>query len=190
MLVPNKMQHVICTGNVGREQYEELRALAPNVHVVEGDFPEEEGNELHFPEMSTAQVGNFRIGVIHGHQLLPFQSQDVIARMRRKLNVDIMITGHSHQNEVVMHDGCFHINPVRWYRYMNTSISIGFSPAVSLDLTSVPFFLLVWLCFHFGAPRQWNAGLHYRSVFESYEKRHSVLYFIGNSRKQTCLLCL
>ena len=29
MLVPNKMQHVICTGNLGsKQQYEELRQLA------------------------------------------------------------------------------------------------------------------------------------------------------------------
>jgi vacuolar protein sorting-associated protein 29 len=41
MLVPNKMQHVLCTGNlVVREQLEELKALAPNVHVVRGDFDE------------------------------------------------------------------------------------------------------------------------------------------------------
>ena len=106
------MQHVICTGNAGKEQYDELRTLAPNLHVVAGDCGLEDNEELQFPETSTAKVGNFRIGVIHGHQLLPYKSQDAVARIRRKLNVDIMITGHSHQNEVVMHDGCFHINPV------------------------------------------------------------------------------
>jgi predicted phosphodiesterase len=36
--VPNKIQHVLCTGNmVTKEQFEDLRALAPNVHVVAGD---------------------------------------------------------------------------------------------------------------------------------------------------------
>jgi vacuolar protein sorting-associated protein 29 len=36
--VPNKMQHVLCTGNlVTKEQFDELRNLAPNVHVVAGD---------------------------------------------------------------------------------------------------------------------------------------------------------
>lgn len=35
---PGKIQHVLCTGNMAaKEQYEELRALAPNVHVVAGD---------------------------------------------------------------------------------------------------------------------------------------------------------
>jgi len=42
MLVPNKMKHVLCTGNlVTKEQYEELRGLAPNVHVVRGSFDDD-----------------------------------------------------------------------------------------------------------------------------------------------------
>jgi vacuolar protein sorting-associated protein 29 len=110
MLVPNKMQHVICTGNVGREQYNELRTLAPNVHVVAGDYDEE---DLGFPETQVVQVGQFRIGIMHGHQVLPYNSQEAKARMRRKLNVDIFVSGHSHQNEVVLQDGYYHINPVR-----------------------------------------------------------------------------
>ncbi|CAB9504289.1 protein sorting-associated protein 29 [Seminavis robusta] len=107
MLVPNKMQHVVCTGNIDAEQYDELRALAPNVHVVAGDF------DIHtsFPETSVLQVGQFRIGVVHGHQILPPHSQHALARMRRKLNVDILVYGHSHQNQVTCHDGYYHINP-------------------------------------------------------------------------------
>lgn len=41
MLVPNKMQHVLCTGNLcTKEQYDFLRTLAPNVHVAQGDMDE------------------------------------------------------------------------------------------------------------------------------------------------------
>jgi vacuolar protein sorting-associated protein 29 len=108
MLVPNKMQHVVCTGNIDGEQYEELRALAPNVHVVSGDF---DFNSV-FPETSVLQVGQFRIGVIHGHQVLPNNNPSALARMRRKLNVDILISGHTHQNQVLCHEGYYHINPV------------------------------------------------------------------------------
>lgn len=110
MLVPNKMQHVVCTGNIGAEQYEELRSLAPNVHVVAGDS--EDFSTFNFPETSVLPVGKFRIGVIHGHQVLPWNDQDALARMRRKLNVDILISGHTHQNQVHCHDGYYHINPV------------------------------------------------------------------------------
>jgi vacuolar protein sorting-associated protein 29 len=109
MLAPNKMQHVICTGNIGREQYNELCALAPNVHVVSGDYDED---DMGFAETRVVQVGQFRIGIMHGHQILPYNSQESKARMRRKLNVDIFVSGHSHQNEVVLQDGYYHINPV------------------------------------------------------------------------------
>ena len=105
------MQHVICTGNIGREQFNEFCALAPNVHVVRGDFDNDE--TLQFPEVQVIQVGEFRIGLIHGHQLLPSAaSQDAKSRMRRKLDVDILVSGHTHKNEVVLEDGCYHINPV------------------------------------------------------------------------------
>ena len=110
MLVPNKMQHVICTGNIGREQYNELCGLAPTVTVVKGDFDDDE--TMPFPEVAVVQVGQFRIGVMHGHQLLPLGSQDAKARMRRKMNVDVFVSGHTHQNEVVLQDGYYHINPV------------------------------------------------------------------------------
>jgi vacuolar protein sorting-associated protein 29 len=115
MLVPNKMQHVLCTGNIGREQYDELVALAPNVHVVQGDYnpPETNGNSsgLQFPDHTVCQVGQFRIGIVHGHQLLPWNSQDALVRMRQKLQVDILISGHSHQNSVQVVDGYYYLNP-------------------------------------------------------------------------------
>jgi vacuolar protein sorting-associated protein 29 len=115
MLVPNKMQHVICTGNLSQEQYQELAGLAPNVHVVAGDSDnDQDPSAVTFPETRVLQVGSFRIGVVHGHQILPWNSKEALSRMRRKLNVDVLVTGHTHQNEVsVQDDSYYHINPVR-----------------------------------------------------------------------------
>lgn len=47
ILAPNKMQHVLCTGNLtSREQQDFLRALAPRMHLVRGDFDDDgEGAE-------------------------------------------------------------------------------------------------------------------------------------------------
>mmetsp|Transcript_8674 Transcript_8674/g.10583 ORF Transcript_8674/g.10583 Transcript_8674/m.10583 type:complete len:136 (+) Transcript_8674:43-450(+) len=102
MLVPNKMQHVICTGNLcTREQYDELRALAPNIHVVAGDMDE----GLSFPEHKIVTVGQFRIGVIHGHQIVPWGDKNSLAMTQRRLDVDILISGHTHKNLVQEFDG-------------------------------------------------------------------------------------
>jgi len=53
-----------------------------------------------------------RIGIIHGHQILPYGDHNALGIIQRQLNVDILISGHTHQNEVVEFDGCYHINPV------------------------------------------------------------------------------
>lgn len=124
MLVPNKMQHVICTGNLGsKEQYEELRNLAPNVHVVSGDFEFTDTAastttttaaatpSTTFPETRVIQVGQFRIGVVHGHQIIPWGDHVALSMMRRKLNADVLVSGHTHKNEVVEHEGYYHVNP-------------------------------------------------------------------------------
>jgi vacuolar protein sorting-associated protein 29 len=64
MLVPNKMQHVVCTGNIGsKHHYEELRQLAPNIHIVAGDCEFNKSGssgEALFPPTRTLQVGEFK----------------------------------------------------------------------------------------------------------------------------------
>ena len=41
LLVPGKIQQILCTGNVcDRETYEYLRTVAADVHVVRGDYDE------------------------------------------------------------------------------------------------------------------------------------------------------
>jgi vacuolar protein sorting-associated protein 29 len=113
MLVPNKMQHVICTGNVSSEDYEFLLSLSPNLHCTAGDHDDTTGTVTPvFPETRVVQVGAFRIGVVHGHQMIPWKSPEAADRMRRKLNVDILVSGHTHQPEVQSQDGYHHINPV------------------------------------------------------------------------------
>lgn len=154
MLVPNKMQHVICTGNLGsHEQYEMLRNLAPNVTVVAGDFEyftppntssaqqqqqqmspqsQSSGCGSNFPETKVVQVGQFRIGVVHGHQVVPWGDHMSLAMYRRKLDVDILVSGHTHKNEVHEHEGFWHINP--------GSVTGSFS---SLTPNATPSFILL-----------------------------------------------
>ncbi|RHY02323.1 hypothetical protein DYB37_013324, partial [Aphanomyces astaci] len=69
MLVPNKMQHVLCTGNmVTKEQYDELRGLAPNVHIVRGDFDEVENSNLRHLDV----VPSFILMAIQGPKVVAY----------------------------------------------------------------------------------------------------------------------
>lgn len=115
MLVPNKMQHVLCTGNVSRESRTMLQGLAPNVHAVRGAFDDDDS----LPETRVVQVGAFRIGVIHGQAKQSTQaSQAFLQRMRRQLNVDILVSGSTHQNKVAVENEChYFINPVSTNKY-------------------------------------------------------------------------
>jgi vacuolar protein sorting-associated protein 29 len=99
---------VLCTGNlVTKEQYDELRTLAPNVHVVRGGFDDDSS----FPETKVIQIGQFKVGLIHGHQVVPWGDANSLAMYQRQLDVDILISGHTHKNEVTEYEGKFFINP-------------------------------------------------------------------------------
>lgn len=50
-----------------------------------------------YPEQKVITVGAFRIGLCHGHQIVPWGDQDAISIVQRSLDVDIMITGSTHK---------------------------------------------------------------------------------------------
>jgi len=77
------------------------------VHIVRGDFDDNET----YPEEKVIDVGNFKIGLIHGHQLVPFGDQEILKAVQRRLNVDILITGHTHQLHHFSTDGALFLNP-------------------------------------------------------------------------------
>ncbi len=45
-------------------------------------------------------VGDFRIGLCHGHQVVPWGDSEALAILQRKLDVDILVTGHTHEFKV------------------------------------------------------------------------------------------
>merc|ERR1711991_1137088 len=90
LLVPGKIRHVISTGNLtSRDTYDYLRHLASDVHVVKGEFDENNS----FPESKVVTVGNFQIGVIHGHSVVPWGDHEALAAVQRRLDVDILVFG-------------------------------------------------------------------------------------------------
>lgn len=96
-----------------------LRSLASDIHMVRGDF-----DEATHPESKIISVGQFRIGLIHGHQIIPwddlkvftlkivlyktFQSLELTAR---QMNVDVLVTGHTHVSKIYEKDNTLYVNP-------------------------------------------------------------------------------
>ncbi|NWX24953.1 VPS29 protein, partial [Aegotheles bennettii] len=107
LLAPGKIQHILCTGNLcTKESYDYLRTLAGDIHVVRGD-----SESLDYPEEKVVTVGQFRIGLVHGHQVIPWGDVASLALLQRQLDVDILISGHTHRFEAFEHENKFYINP-------------------------------------------------------------------------------
>jgi vacuolar protein sorting-associated protein 29 len=84
-----------------------LKTLASDVHVVKGDFDENSG----YPEQKVVTVGQFRIGICHGHQIVPWGDMESLGMLQRQLDVDILIYGHTHKFDAFDREGKFYVNP-------------------------------------------------------------------------------
>ena len=119
ILIPNKLQHVLSLGNIGsRESYDWLKSLSNDYHGVRGDY--DEGD---MPETKVVQIGEFKIGMMHGHQVLPLGDVESLSGVARQLDCDIFISGNTHQYNVNVLDNKLFLNP--------GSISGAFSNFVS-----------------------------------------------------------
>ncbi|KAJ7925157.1 Metallo-dependent phosphatase [Mycena leptocephala] len=100
LLVPGKIQQILCTGNVcDKETYEYLRTISPDVNVVKGDYDESST----FPSSITVVHSPIKIGVVHGHQSVPV------------MDVDVLISGTPTRKARLFqareHDNKFFVNP-------------------------------------------------------------------------------
>ena len=130
ILTPNKVQHVLCLGNIGnQETLDWLKGLSKDFHMVKGDFDTED-----IPEKKVIQIGEFNIGLIHGHQILPWGDIDSLGIMQRNLGCDILISGHTHKINILVKDNALYLNP--------GSFTGAFSPLIE---DTIPSFILMVL---------------------------------------------
>ncbi len=131
LLTPNKINHILCLGNMGSsEQYEWLKSLCNNFHCVKGDFDFDES----LPEKKCVQIGEFKIGIIHGHQIIPPGDIDSLGNVQRELGCNILVSGYTHELSVKVKDNALFVNP--------GSISGAFSPSIK---DNSPSFILLAL---------------------------------------------
>ncbi|EJT45175.1 retrograde transporter [Trichosporon asahii var. asahii CBS 2479] len=80
LLVPGKIGQILCTGNVcDKETYDYLRTIAPEVHIVRGEFDE----------------------------VVPAGDGEMLAALARQMDVDVLVTGGTHRFEAFEFDGRF-----------------------------------------------------------------------------------
>lgn len=89
------------------EWLENLAAAKSQAHIVRGDFDE----NPNMPQTKVVTIGNIKIGIIHGHQVVPWGDIEALSAVQRQLDCDLLISGHTHQQSVTQYDGKYFINP-------------------------------------------------------------------------------
>ncbi|PVU84944.1 hypothetical protein BB559_007297 [Furculomyces boomerangus] len=133
LLIPGKIQRIICTGNVcDQATYNYLRAICPNIDIVQGDFdefynatslpsknledaprsPKQDVTNQTWPQSKIVEIEGFRIGIVHGHQMCPANGDvDSLVYISRYMDVDLLCSGNTHRFEAYEEDGRFFVNP-------------------------------------------------------------------------------
>ncbi|GAX81863.1 hypothetical protein CEUSTIGMA_g9291.t1 [Chlamydomonas eustigma] len=107
LLKPGKIHSILSTGNLCCKSFiDYLKNLTSDIHLVQGDF-----DEFTSPESSIVNLGGFKIGISHGHQVVPWGDTDRLGHMQRQMDVDILITGHTHEYKVTTCGSGLQINP-------------------------------------------------------------------------------
>lgn len=86
---------------------EELETIAP-VMAVQGNMDRVNGIDL--PQAKTLEAEGLKIGMIHG-EVYPRADTQQLVYIAKELDVDILVSGHSHQPKIEKTDGVLLINP-------------------------------------------------------------------------------
>ncbi|KAL1935286.1 hypothetical protein VTP01DRAFT_4426 [Rhizomucor pusillus] len=131
LLVPGKIQQILCTGNItSKETYDYLKTVAGDMIVTKGDFDENPS----FPQAKIVTHGNVRVGLLHGHQVIPWGDAESLDITARQMEVDVLLTGHTHKFEAFESNGKFFINP---------GSATGAYSTISTESEPIPSFVLM-----------------------------------------------
>ena len=117
ILAKNKdiIRTVVVTGNFcNREGYDIIRTFSNDVQAVKGDLDGGLGTTFasSYPDTKVITVEGYKIGICHGHQVVPWGDHDALEALQRRLDCDVLITGHTHIPEVFgTNSGKVFVNP-------------------------------------------------------------------------------
>ncbi len=86
---------------------DELEEIAP-VMAVQGNMDRANGIDL--PKAKVIEAEGLKIGVIHG-EVYPRADSDQLLYLAKELNVNILVSGHSHQPKIEQKEGILLLNP-------------------------------------------------------------------------------
>lgn len=66
-----------------------LKTVSSNITIVQGDLDDKRT----YPIEKVVQIGEFHVGVCHGHHIVPPHDRDAVSAVQRRLGADILIKG-------------------------------------------------------------------------------------------------
>lgn len=110
LLAPGTFSHVLCTGNLGTSQLylDYLKSLGRNLHIVKGEY-DDPSSQL--PDNKVITVGKMKIGLLHGHQIIPWGDEESLLNYIRENDVDIIVSGHTHEMKASQLENKLFLNP-------------------------------------------------------------------------------
>lgn len=57
------------------------------------------------------EVAGLKIGIIHGHQIIPWGDEEALGNKAIEMGVEILASGHSHELKFTSHNNINFINP-------------------------------------------------------------------------------
>ena len=102
------VEMILHAGDVtSQEVIEKLEEIAP-VTVIQGNTDRIDGLDL--PKTAVVEAEELKIGVIHG-EVYPRADTQQLHYLAKQLDVDILVSGHSHQPKVEKVEDVLLINP-------------------------------------------------------------------------------
>ena len=86
---------------------DELEHIAP-VIAVQGNMDRAKGIDL--PKARVVEAEGLKIGIVHG-EVYPRADSQQLLYLAQELDVDILVSGHSHQPKIEQKEGVLLINP-------------------------------------------------------------------------------
>jgi len=83
-----------------------VKRLGKRQYIVKGNM-----DYLDLPKQAVFEVGSVKMGMVHGDQVRPRGNIEALTRIARIINVNVLVSGHTHAPFITEYKGVIHVNP-------------------------------------------------------------------------------